>query len=157
MKLLATEKNANTQDASFQIKDSFTILGITCAVGIFFAVLLCYYPGKEFLGNDFWPLFALPALLALGCGIKILLNKTIVRIDTNGINFYRSKIFIPWAKIQSVRVFELNAGTDDAEDHLVVKYFDHNKKDLLQIDFVLTGAMNKTPDDVKKAINSYMP
>ena len=141
----------------FQIKDSFTILAITCAVGIFFAVLLCYYPGKEYLGNDFWPLFALPALLALGCGTKILMNKSIVRIDTNGINFFRSKIFIAWAQVQSVRVLELNEGTDDAEDYLVVKYIDHTKKELLQIDFLITGAMNKTPEDLKQAINNFMP
>ena len=137
---------------TFQVSDSITVLLITFIVAVFFAVLLCFYPGPEFLGANFWPLIALPGLLALGAGYKLLTRKPIVQVDTTGIRFFRSKIWITWAQVRSAQVVTVDQGDGDTEDYLVVKYLNAEGNAIVETDFMITAAMNKTSGEITAAI-----
>jgi len=148
-------KNKKNQSFVFQIGHSITALLITCVVAGFFMGLLCFYPGPEFMGSGFWPVLALPGLLCLGTGYKVLFRKPIVQIDGKGITFFRSKIFIAWQQMQSAQVLSVDKGDGDPEDFLVVKYINAQGTNIVQTDFKLTGTMNKQPDEVMGAIKFF--
>jgi|GEM_PF-5092364 len=147
-------KNKKNIPFTFQVSDSITVLLITCVVAAFFAVLLCFYPGQAFLKDMFWPLVALPALLSLGTGYKLLTRKPILQIDSKGILFFRSGITVSWEQVQSAQLVVVGEG-DDAEDYLLVKYINAQRTAILETDFHITGAMNKTPAEVMAAIEFF--
>lgn len=142
----------------FQVCDSLTVLLLCCGVGILFTVLLFFYPGQAFLGANFWPLIALPAALAIGCGIKLLIRKPILQVDAAGIRFYRSGIFIEWKRLQSAEVVLIKEdATDEGIEYLVVKYADKQSSALLKLDFEVTGGMDKTGAEIGASIVKYRP
>lgn len=139
----------------FQVSDSVMILLITFIVAVFFAILLCFYPGPEFLGSNFWPLIALPGALALGTGFKLVTRKPILQIDKDGIRFFRSKIFISWSQMQEAKVITFDKGDGETEDKLVVNYINAERSSVLQTDFVITDSMNKTSGEVMAALEFF--
>lgn len=143
--------------AALQVKYSSFILAVTFFASSFFAVLLCFYPGKEFLGNNFWPIFGLFAILALGTLIKILFQAPILQIDEKGIKFFRSKLFIPWHKIKKAGFVGLAVDGDSTDEKrfLVVQFIDEQRQELMEIDFSLTGLMNKNEDELIAALEKF--
>ncbi len=143
--------------AALQVKYSSFILAVTFFASSFFAVLLCFYPGKEFLGNNFWPIFGLFAILALGTLFKILFQAPILQIDEKGIKFFRSKLFIPWHKIKKAGFVGLAVDGDSTDEKrfLVVQFIDEQRQELMEIDFSLTGLMNKNEDELIAALEKF--
>lgn len=150
---------ASQKQSALQVKYSTFILGVTFCASSFFAILLCFYPGKEFLGNNFWPIFGLFAILALGTLIKIIFQSPILQIDENGIKFFRSKLFIPWQKVNKAGFIGLavDGDKDDEKRFLVVQYLDEERKELMEIDFSVTGLMNKNEEEIAAALEKYYP
>ncbi len=139
----------------FQVHHSVILLAITCGVAVLFGVLLCFYPGPEFLGSTFWPLIALPAALALGTGYKLIVRKPILQIDSKGITFFRSKIVVTWAQLQSAHVTAVAKGDDDTDDYLQVKYINAERTAIVETDFLISGSMDKSPAQVMAAIQFF--
>ena len=147
------------KSSALQVKYSSFILAVTFFASSFFAILLCFYPGKEFLGNNFWPIFGLFATLALGTLIKILFQAPILQIDEKGIKFFRSKLFIPWHKIKKAGFVGLAVDGDSTEEKrfLIVQYVDEKRQEIMEIDFSLTGMMNKNEEEIAEALNIFYP
>lgn len=143
--------------AAVKVKYSNFILALTCCGGTFFAILLCFYPGKEYLGNDFWPIFGLFGALALGTLIKMIFQTPILLINEKGIKFYRSKIFIPWNKVEKATFIGLAVDGDKTEEKrfLVIQYIDDQRRELMEIDFSLTGLMNKNEEELTAALAKF--
>lgn len=138
----------------FLVKDSFAVLLIVFLVALFFAILLCYYPGPEFLGSFFLPMLALPSLLALGCGIKLVFRKPIVKVNDEGIYFSRSAKFIPWPSIKRVW-FSLESQDEDAALPLLKVRYLNQQHELTETAFALTGSMDKTETQMMNAIEHF--
>ncbi len=154
--LRPTDKNIRHPETTvFEVKDSLTVLLIIFAVAVLFATLMCYYPGKAYLKGNFWPLFALPALLAAGCLFKILSPKTILRIDAEGFRFFRSGIIVSWQDLQSAIITEEDEGDGQTATFLKIKYCDPAQNQLLETNFPISGSMNKTASEIMQAIVDF--
>lgn len=153
----AQNGHAVTKRSALQVKYSSFILAVTFFASSFFAVLLCFYPGKEFLGTNFWPIFGLFAILALGTLIKIIFQSPILQIDEKGIKFFRSKLFIPWHKVQKAGFVGLAVDGDSSDEKrfLIVQYVDEKRQELMEIDFSLTGLMNKNEEQIAAALDTF--
>ena len=156
------QQNLNTaamHASALKVKYSPFILATTFSAGAFFAVLLSFYPGYKFLGNHFWPIFALFAILALGALIKLIFQKPILQIDEKGIKFFRSKLFIPWNKIKRAEFIGLAVDGDrtDEKRFLIVQFIDEARQELMEIDFSLTGVMNKNEAQISAALENFYP
>ncbi len=142
---------------AFVVKNSTTLLLLIFMVAIGFTILLFFYPGHAFLGSNFWPLVALPGLLALACGYKLIFNSPILKIDKQGIIFYRSGIKLQWQQMETAYTWIQPEAQQDAKDLLTVKYIDHQQNALLEINFEITGSMSKSIEQVSEAIDFYKP
>ncbi len=152
-------KATSQKTSVLQVKYSMLILAVTFCASTFFAVLVCFYPGKAFLGNNFWPIFGLFGLLALGTGIKMIFQSPILQIDEKGIKFFRSNIFIPWNKVKKATFIGLAVDGDKTEEKrfLIVQYIDEQRQEIMEIDFSLTGLMNKNEEEITAALVNFYP
>lgn len=137
---------------AFEVKDSLTVLLIIFVIAVLFATLICYYPGKAYLKGNFWPLFALPALLASGCLFKILSSRIILRVDAIGLRFFRSGIIVSWQDLQSAILTEEDEGDGEIATFLKIKYSDPVQNQLFETNFLISGSMNKTASEIIEAI-----
>ena len=151
------KSNHPTESVPFQIKHSLIVLWVAFFAGSFFAVLLCFYPGPEFLGGNFWAIFALFAILALGALLKIIFRKPILQIDNRGIHFYNSKTFIPWSRVRFAGLMAVaqDGDKENAKNFFVVQFIDEKGLEILEIDFSVTGMMNKTEAELEAALAQF--
>lgn len=139
---------------SFIVQESKVALLLIFGFSLGMCILLWFYPGPSY-GKFFWAILALFAMILVGVGLKLLILKPVVTIDSEGIRYFRSGIFVKWSQFVSATVHEVPYEDGDTKPYFTLQFYDRNNPKLQQIDLPLGGLLDKNGNEIIAAINEF--
>lgn len=143
-----------TKTGILTLKASTSILVALTIAGLFFTVLVYFYPGPA-MGDFFWPVFAIFAIFTFFIALKLLINQPLLTVDKSGIKFYRSGILIRWNQFHSCYLADENGNDSADQQNLVITYFVPNQTSAQQIAIKIQQFYNYDGVEILNAINYF--